>query len=79
MTDMQIVAHRINTVERLRRLPTHWGVELDLRADGSELILTKPYPQTLVPQAGAQLSHKLLIKVDELFFAHYTSLTVTQD
>jgi len=39
MTDMQIVAHRINTVERLRRLPTHWGVELDLRADGSELIL----------------------------------------
>ncbi len=39
MTDMQIVAHRINTVERLRRIPTHWGVELDLRADGSELIL----------------------------------------
>ena len=36
---MQIVAHRINTVERLRRIPTHWGVELDLRADGSELIL----------------------------------------
>ncbi len=36
---MQIVAHRINTVERLRRLPTHWGVELDLRADGSELVL----------------------------------------
>ena len=36
---MQIVAHRINTVERLRRLPTHWGVELDLRADSSELIL----------------------------------------
>ena len=36
---MQIVAHRINTVERLRRLPTHWGVELDLRADGSDLIL----------------------------------------
>ena len=36
---MQIVAHRINTVERLRRLPTNWGVELDLRADGSELIL----------------------------------------
>ena len=35
MTDMQIVAHRINTVERLRRLPTHWGVELDLRAAGS--------------------------------------------
>ena len=36
---MQIVAHRINTVERLRRIPQHWGVELDLRADGSELIL----------------------------------------
>lgn len=36
---MQIVAHRINTVERLRKIPQHWGVELDLRADGSELIL----------------------------------------
>jgi len=36
---MQIVAHRINTVEQLQRLPTNWGVEIDLRADGRELIL----------------------------------------
>jgi hypothetical protein len=36
---MQIVAHRINTVERLRRLPSHFGVELDLRAMGSHIIL----------------------------------------
>jgi hypothetical protein len=36
---MQIVAHKINTVERLRRLPKHFGVELDIRAMGSELIL----------------------------------------
>ena len=36
---MQIVAHRINTVEQLHRLPADWGAEIDLRADGRELIL----------------------------------------
>jgi hypothetical protein len=36
---MQIVAHRINTIENLRRLPSHFGVELDLRAMGSQVIL----------------------------------------
>jgi hypothetical protein len=36
---MQIVAHRINTIAHLRRLPLNFGVELDLRAMGSDLIL----------------------------------------
>ena len=36
---MEIVAHKINTLERLSRLPTHLGVELDLRAMGSQIIL----------------------------------------
>lgn len=36
---MQRVAHKINTVERLRRLPMHFGVEVDIRAMGSQLIL----------------------------------------
>ncbi len=30
---MEFIAHRINTVEELRQLPTEYGVELDLRDD----------------------------------------------
>jgi hypothetical protein len=33
------IAHRINTVEQLKSLPTEFGVELDLRDYGSELVL----------------------------------------
>jgi len=30
---MKFIAHRVNTVEELRKLPTEYGVELDLRDD----------------------------------------------
>ncbi len=30
---MNFIAHRVNTVEELRKLPTEYGVELDLRDD----------------------------------------------
>jgi hypothetical protein len=33
------IAHRINTVEELNKLPTELGVELDLRDSGNRLIL----------------------------------------
>jgi hypothetical protein len=33
------IAHRINTVEQLKSLPTEFGVELDLRDFGNELVL----------------------------------------
>lgn len=33
------IAHRINTVEELKALPTEYGVELDLRDSGNDLIL----------------------------------------
>jgi hypothetical protein len=36
---MQIVAHRLNTADGLKQLPRKYGVEIDLRADGSRLIL----------------------------------------
>ena len=36
---MEIVAHRINTLEGLKTVPTHFGAEIDLRARGSELYL----------------------------------------
>lgn len=42
---MEFIAHRINTVEELRKLPTEYGVELDLRdsLDGSIYIQHNPF------------------------------------
>jgi hypothetical protein len=36
---MEIVIHRINTVRGLREVPEQFGTEIDIRADGSSLIL----------------------------------------
>ncbi|WP_395138810.1 hypothetical protein [Armatimonas sp.] len=36
---MEIVVHRINSLAGLCRVPVHFGVEIDLRARGSELYL----------------------------------------
>ena len=33
------IAHRVNTVEELKGLPLEYGVELDLRDDGDDLVL----------------------------------------
>jgi hypothetical protein len=36
---MLLIVHRINTVAQLRQVPSHYGVELDLRDSGERLIL----------------------------------------
>lgn len=36
---MEIVIHRINTIEGLRSIPKHYGCEIDVRTNGSQLIL----------------------------------------
>ncbi|MBN2825100.1 MAG: hypothetical protein JXQ76_07255 [Campylobacterales bacterium] len=36
---MEYIAHRINTIEELKQIPTEYGVELDLRDFGDKLIL----------------------------------------
>lgn len=36
---MQFIAHRINTIAQLQRVPVEYGVELDLRDRGERLIL----------------------------------------
>lgn len=36
---MLSIAHRINTVEQLKQVPSHFGVEIDLRDSGDRLIL----------------------------------------
>jgi hypothetical protein len=41
---MTIIAHRINTIEELRELPSEYGVEIDVRAYNGQLILSHdPY------------------------------------
>lgn len=44
---MEFIAHRINTVEELRKLPTEYGVELDLRdnLDGRIYIQHNPFEE----------------------------------
>lgn len=34
------IAHRINTIEELKEVPTHMGVEIDLRDKGNKIILS---------------------------------------
>jgi hypothetical protein len=36
---MLIVAHRVNTIKELNQITTAYGIEIDIRADGSQLIL----------------------------------------
>tara|TARA_B100001057_G_C22629377_1_gene863769 strand:+ start:107 stop:697 length:591 start_codon:yes stop_codon:yes gene_type:complete len=36
---MQIINHRINTIESLRNIPSTQGVEIDIRSHGTKLIL----------------------------------------
>jgi hypothetical protein len=36
---MELIAHRLNKINELRQLPKRYGVEIDLRSRGSEIIL----------------------------------------
>lgn len=36
---MQIILHRVNSIERLKAIDPKYGVEIDIRADGKNLIL----------------------------------------
>ena len=36
---MEIILHRINLLRKLRKLPTFFGTEIDIRSNGSKLIL----------------------------------------
>lgn len=37
---MLIICHRINTIEELKKIPSEYGVEVDVRGYGSKLVLT---------------------------------------
>lgn len=36
---MEIIAHRVNRLEELKKLPSDYGVEIDVRSESGELIL----------------------------------------
>jgi len=36
---MELIAHRINSVKKLKKLPKKYGAEIDLRSNGSNIIL----------------------------------------
>lgn len=36
---MEFIIHRVNTIEELKRIPKEYGCEIDIRTDGSKLIL----------------------------------------
>ena len=36
---MEIIVHRINEIEKLSKLRNSYGVEIDIRSNGSKLIL----------------------------------------
>lgn len=36
---MEFIAHRVNTIDELKRIPQEYGVELDVRDSGNNLIL----------------------------------------
>lgn len=36
---MEFIAHRVNTIEELKAIPTYCGVELDVRDSGNDLII----------------------------------------
>lgn len=48
---MQIIRHRINTIEQLKEVPQHCGVELDIRYHEDELVLHHdPFSHQKSPQ-----------------------------
>ena len=36
---MEIITHRINSIKLLKEIPKKYGVEIDLRTNGSKIIL----------------------------------------
>ena len=41
---MEIIAHRINRISELKKLPLRYGAEIDVRTNGSKIILNHdPY------------------------------------
>ena len=60
---MEIVIHRVNSLEKLNQLPLSFGAEIDIRAYGSDLILNhEPFePGCLFEDFLKQYRHGLLI------------------
>jgi hypothetical protein len=60
---MLLIRHRVNTVQELKGVPVHLGVEIDLRAEGESVILQhEPFqPGELFEDFLKSFSHAFLI------------------
>lgn len=56
MKKTQIIVHRINTIEGIKKIPQKYGIEIDIRASGNKLILNHE------PFEGGDLLEKYLNK-----------------
>jgi len=60
---MEIIAHRINLISQLKETPLNYGVEIDLRTEGSKIILNhEPFSKgDLLSDYLENYSHKTLV------------------
>lgn len=60
---MIYIKHRINTIEELQAVPTHYGIEMDIRSYGKDLVVThEPFtPAVLFDDWLKSFKHKTLI------------------
>lgn len=60
---MKIIVHRVNSVEALKKIPTKYGVEIDVRESGGKLILNhEPFAQGVRLETYLKhYSHALMI------------------
>ena len=70
---MEIIVHRINYIKDLINLPTDYGVEVDLRSQGSKLILNhEPFKGAIFLLSTFYLIHQnLCIYLFELVFLNF--------
>ena len=60
---MKLIHHRRNTIEELQSTPTHYGVEIDLRSEGNDVIVQHdPFvPGVLLKDWIKHYSHDILV------------------
>ena len=46
---MEIIIHRVNKIKKLKKIPTTYGVEIDIRSFKSKLILSHDPQNRVIP------------------------------
>lgn len=70
---MLIIAHRVNTIEKLKTVPKEYGVEIDVRAEGKTLVLNHD------PFRGGEALEEYLKNFSHKFILFHLKETGIQD